>query len=451
MPTGSTSDKKPRHRTQPIPETLTHVPGYPKKLTLYKCDASPYWNVRYYKGRIRRRSTRTKSKREAIEFAKGFYDEINREQADVKAVTKGVAFSKIAADLINANWQRVARKDLTDITAKNAEYRLRGTLIPYFGDRDINDIGYDDVEKFLGHLYQLDKGLSTATITQYGALLKKVFKYASQKGLLAEMPSFPSVSRTNQRRPHFTTKNYRRLFSRAKSLIGTRFHYRVIEDPSTGERTGFWVKKGDHTESRLIRTVEITHDLRDMIVFMVNSYIRPSDLKNLKHKHVEKRKSPDGYIYLYLKLPPSKSHDKPITTMEKAVGVYYRLTEKNKEKGLGTGPDDYLFLPHQKNRTYALRLLQYQFAALLSDLNLVSDVDGSRYSSYSLRHSSLMFRLAFGDPMSTFLLARNARTGPEMLDRFYLRDFEPEMNVDLLQSKRLRKRLNKKRNTSEDE
>jgi hypothetical protein len=443
MPKTSDDATNQRHKTQPIPGTLTRIPGYPDKLTLYKCDASPYWYVRYYKTRVRRRSTRTTSKREAIAFAKDFYDEINREDADAEAVKEGVAFSKIAYDLIDAKWRRVKRKNITEITAQNAEYRLKRTIIPYFGNQDIKEIGYNEIENFIGDLYQSDKNLTSSTITQYGALVKQVFKHASRNRLLSEIPEFPSISRTNERRPHFTVRDYRRLFSRAKSLIGTRFHYRVKEDPATGENNGFWIKKGEDTDSRLVRTVEITHDLREMVVFMVNSYIRPSDLKNIKHKHVEKRTSPDGYIYLYLKLPPSKKHHKPIITMEKAVDVYERLTKTNQEKGLGVGPDDYFFLPHQTNRKYALRLLQYQLSAVLSDLDLQYDVDGSRYSSYSLRHSSLMYRLAYGDPMGTYLLARNARTGTQMLDKYYLRDFEPEMNVDLLQSKRLRKSTNK--------
>ena len=67
-----------KHRTTPIKESLTSVPKYPTKLTLYKSEASPFWWVRYYSAhKIFRRSTKTLDKRVAIEFAKNFYDDIN--------------------------------------------------------------------------------------------------------------------------------------------------------------------------------------------------------------------------------------------------------------------------------------------------------------------------------------------------------------------------------------
>ena len=70
-----TAANKTRHRTQPIAESITYVKNYPRKLTLYKCDASRYWQVRYYAdGKVMRRSTKTESKREAIEYAKKYYD-----------------------------------------------------------------------------------------------------------------------------------------------------------------------------------------------------------------------------------------------------------------------------------------------------------------------------------------------------------------------------------------
>jgi hypothetical protein len=43
---------------------------------------------------------------------------------------------------------------------------------------------------------------------------------------------------------------------------------------------------------------------------------------------------------------------------------------------------------------------------------------GETRTLYSLRHSSIMFRLMFGRTVDTLTLARNARTSPEMIDRF---------------------------------
>jgi hypothetical protein len=47
-----------------------------------------------------------------------------------------------------------------------------------------------------------------------------------------------------------------------------------------------------------------------------------------------------------------------------------------------------------------------------------------------------MFRLLYGQAIDTLTLARNARTSPEMIDRFYAAPLQGEMNIDKLQSKR---------------
>ena len=44
---------------------------------------------------------------------------------------------------------------------------------------------------------------------------------------------------------------------------------------------------------------QITRELVELIVFMTNSFIRPTDIKNMQHKHIEEDER-DGYKYLRL-------------------------------------------------------------------------------------------------------------------------------------------------------
>ena len=68
----------------PIADSKLYISGYPRELTLYKSNAGPYFWVRYYAdSKIIKRSTKTESKREAIAFAKAFYDEINLRRSQV--------------------------------------------------------------------------------------------------------------------------------------------------------------------------------------------------------------------------------------------------------------------------------------------------------------------------------------------------------------------------------
>jgi hypothetical protein len=59
------------------------------------------------------------------------------------------------------------------------------------------------------------------------------------------------------------------------------------------------------------------------IRFMVNGFMRPGDIKFLKHKHVSDVRG--KHNYLRLNLPETKRHDKPIATLQPAVFVYERL------------------------------------------------------------------------------------------------------------------------------
>ena len=95
-----------------------------------------------------------------------------------------------------------------------------------------------------------------------------------------------------------------------------------------------------------------------------------------------------------------------------------------------------MFLPQIENRGYALKQLQRQFDAVLEFTGLSAKGEDSDRTLYSLRHSSIMFRLMFGSSIDTLTLARNARTSPEMIDRFYAAPLQGEMNIDKLQGKR---------------
>ena len=167
----------------------------------------------------------------------------------------------------------------------------------------------------------------------------------------------------------------------------------------------------------------------------VNSYIRPTDVRNMQHKHVEVVKR--EWTYLRLTLPPSKGHSFPTTTMPWAVKVYERICRRQEiEFGRPVGPEDYVFMPHSGTRDSAIKSLAKQFDIVLALTGLKISNVGEPRSLYSLRHSSIMFRLMFGRAVDTLTLARNARTCPEMIDRFYAAPLQGEMNVGELQSKR---------------
>jgi hypothetical protein len=49
--------------------------------------------------------------------------------------------------------------------------------------------------------------------------------------------------------------------------------------------------------------------------------------------------------------------------------------------------------------------------------------------------------MTLGDAVNTLALARNARTGVDMIDRFYAKPLSGEINVAVLQSRRRKRKI----------
>jgi integrase len=163
---------------------------------------------------------------------------------------------------------------------------------------------------------------------------------------------------------------------------------------SNGHRERFWVQP---------RHLNLPPDMAWAIRFMVNSFVRPGDLRQLKHKHVQVVRG--SSVYLRMTLPQTKKHDAPMVTLRPAVQVYEAALAKAQRDGHG-GPEDAM---------------------------------GRLRTLYCLRHTSIMFRLLYGQGIDMLTLARNARTSVQMIERFYASALDGEMNVAMLQSRRTSK------------
>lgn len=433
---GDAEGGQPRHKTEPIPGTLTEVHGYPKKLKIYRLDGSPYWWVRtFHNGKVYRRTTKTEVKRDAMSVARAFFDEIvsgryTKQQPKEERIT----FAKVAEAYLKSQEAKVARKKLTEMTFKNTEYRLKKTILPALGARDITAIHFDDLQELLDELSHDD--LSGSTIGSYMKIARSVFNHAYQQRHIANIPHFPKVEAEHEPRGYFTNKEYRRLWNRARKLVGQRFEYRKLTDANGNELQGRLFAEGECKEGRLVRKTTITPELAELIIFMVNGYCRPTDIKNLQHKHVTIVR--DERTFLRLNPPPTKGHNDPFVTMKQAVAVYERLTAHNASLGRGTGPDDYVFFPNYLTRDYALKELMRQFAVLMWNLGMGTGPKGEQRTIYSLRHTCFMFRLIYGEAIDHVTLARNGRTSVEMIDKHYASQLRGEHNIDMLQSRRKR-------------
>ena len=300
--------------------------------------------------------------------------------------------------------------------------RLDAHVIPWFSQWAPSEVTADALDGFVNRLGEA--GMSTTTISQYMVVVRKLLKLAVRQGLLREIPEMPKVRVVNRPRAMFTAREYLKLIQTARHL-----EFDGKKAPKLKERNGarakFWVQD---------KHLKLPPDMRWVIAFMVNSFVRPSDIRQLRHKHVQIVRG--AHVYLRLTLPESKRHDRPVVTLRPAVRVFEAALARNRALGLD-GPDDYVFLPEISDRTYALATLGFWFKWVLREAGL-SQMDhlGRQRTIYSLRHTAIMFRLLYGQGIDTLTLARNARTSVQMIERFYASTLQGEMNVDMLQSRR---------------
>jgi hypothetical protein len=125
----------------------------------------------------------------------------------------------------------------------------------------------------------------------------------------------------------------------------------------------------------VVRGVPVTEELYDLILFTVHSFVRPmtTELYALKHNDVsiQERTDSDGMKRkrLLLTVRNGKTGMRMAHTSEGAVAPYKRLRERYTD---ATG-EDYLFLPHYKNRASPARVFARQFNKLMDETGLKMD------------------------------------------------------------------------------
>lgn len=423
-----------RERTVPIPSTITPVPGYPSKLVVYRMAASKFWQVRcWIAGRTRRRSARTQSLRVAQSFARAFYEQLlalattKHSQthtdctdvlSDKAAVKPKHTFAALAAQMVANEQARVDRGEFAIGSLQVLRNRLDAHILPRWSNCAAAAVDYASLLSFTQFL---STSFSTTTVSQYLIIVRKVLSMAVSVGALDKLPEFPKIKIQTTSRGAFTLTEYWRIIRTARQLQGTKH-----PENCNAMRKNY-----------RFRTAECTMppDVAWAIGFMVNSFIRPSDLKTLKHRHVEIVRN--GNTYLRLTLPETKSHSLPIVTLQPAVRIYQQITLHYAAKQL-TGPDNYLFLPHLHDRNYAHWVLAFYFNWVLAKTGLKLGPHGQERSLYSLRHSSITFRLLYGQGIDLLTLARNARTSVDMINQHYASTVTGEQNIGMLQSRRSR-------------
>jgi integrase len=350
------------------------------------------------------------------------------QRADVaeSVLTRGAMrmnrFEALAEQLIEQENQRVKRGELSAASVGILKNRLNAHVLPHFKYIPPSQVTPLMMDTFVKRL--TDCHLSSTTVSQYLVVVRKLLKLAIRHGFLREVPELPTIKVANRPRSMLSLQEYAAVVRTAHRLVKKGDKAPEIK-ASTGYRERFWVQP---------RHLSLPPDMAWAIRFMVNSFVRPGDLRQLKHKHVQVVRG--SSVYLRMTLPQTKRHDAPMVTLRPAVQVYEAALAQALRDGHG-GPDDYVFLPAETDRNYALAVLGFWFKWVMREAGVApEDAMGRLRTLYCLRHTAIMFRLLYGQGIDMLTLARNARTSVQMIERFYASALDGEMNVAMLQSRR---------------
>ena len=372
--------------------------GYPDTLQVFRMPASKFWYVGMYvpaRSRFVKKSTRCERLPDAKEFAKVWYEERVLERRN-HTVIEEHSFAAFAEKFQTTQQRQISRGELDETMFYNDKLKLDNDLLPYLGEKHIAQVDYNLVDTFIAELHA-DKGLSQSSLKKYVVLVRKVLKEAERDGAIDHIPTLPTIKRTENPRPWFSPEQYALLLQTCRDLR---------DNPP--ERSEF-----DFGE------------LYDFIVFMVHSFLRPSEWKLLQNRHV-RTFNDDGIEQLVLSVPNSKMKNArgsiDSTTTEVAADLYHSKILPRHD-----APNDYLFFNEIKDRTYVGDRVSKMFKVLVQKAGLERDAYGQAHTTYSLRHSSLCFQILKTGGNDLFGLAKNARTSVLMLEKFYLTHLSPQM------------------------
>jgi site-specific recombinase XerD len=382
------SNPTAKNRLTPIKETMQTIRGYPSSLVIYKTAASRFFWVRcYFNGKYKVKTTKSETPKGAKDFAVQFYKDTLLSSVTTKTSDRNKQFAVVG----NLFFQST-EKNTTSTTYKADYNRYSQHILKEFNQQEVDSITNAQISQFVEKLHAT--GIKPATIKHHIIVLRKILKFAIANDLMKNLPVFPRITgklQTSQKRDYLTVPEYDLVCKCAEELA---------------------------KKKTIVQGTTITDEMKYLIQFMVNSFIRPSDLRVLKHKHINHLK--DGKVeWLELTHPATKTNANAVQAMPVSVHIYRNLMDYRKKAKLKTSLDDYVFLPEysEKQRDKVMQVVAKLFKRIVAETGIETQTD-KKLTLYSLRHTAIMMRLTIGQ-VDTLSLARNARTSQAMIDKFY--------------------------------
>ncbi|MCX7310074.1 MAG: hypothetical protein NTZ72_19880, partial [Afipia sp.] len=337
-------------------------------LAIYKINASPYWFARIRDSRNKKnivRSTKETSRIEARKAAEDLAESLSASGL-LDTVPLEYRFDHFADLLVKQaqiDIQRGTRNKKFAHDHRSALENKSWGLNHTFGSRDVRELQTSDFVKYARRLAETRPDLSASSHNTIRNIFRNVMKLALHDGVIHSIPEVPKLNKS---------KPDTRTFFRFRPLVS-----KENDDYQKVLRVAEKLAR----ENVIVRGIPITEELRDIILFTVHSFVRPtySELYALKHADVTVIKQNPHRLLLTIR--KGKTGPRIIDTMPASVTIYKRTRKRNPKFLNG---EDYVFLPQYKNRDTAKRIIMRQFNMVLDRAELKKDpYTGKPHSMYS--------------------------------------------------------------------
>ena len=351
-----------------------------------RSDSPRYYGCLRIDGKYFRKCLHTENKSEAERKLFEWKGEM-LSSVDSPLGETGNSFSAHASRLIQKEKRLPPRPSgIEQWSDTNRLLRRTNGLLDYFGNRDVNTITANDIDRFFEQLPLNNKPLTTSYINKHKNLLKRILDSANRTDIV--YPKFRG--KKSEPRGYFNYEEYKTLLSEIKKLNGVSYTA--------------------HNGSEYLITEEMLH----FVIFMVGSMLRPtvSEVYSLRYEDIEVKKLKDKE---YLEFAINRKNRKMI--VQTLPTSFYAFRDMKKMR-----PDhkesDYLFAPQYEDRRTAMRYMSNMFAQILRESKMKKGRLGEERTLYSLRHTSLIFNLS--QPNVDLLdIARRADTSMKMIQDYY--------------------------------
>ena len=371
-------------------------------LSIYRIPRSQFWYYRYWsvaRGGYVKVSTRTADRNEALHIAKVAWQQSGIPFA--KQIAPELTFRHWADQFLEFQARMVARKEISPIVQKMDISRLRNASA-FFASTPVREIGTAQIESYLEHLYSSKRKIAAVTVRHYMLATRKVLMFTARQGVLPAVPLMPKHNKSGELdspRCKFNLKEY-------KTLVN------------------YLAREGKKNQ-RLA-------ELRDCVLFLTNTLLRPSEFKDLRVSDCREQSDDNGKMRLWVKPPHPKVRSRTYETPSMG-GALFAFNRMKKRLG---DQDGYLFFSRKSSRSSAIQQLGNLFREVVKKLNLYKTREGVR-TLYSLRHSGITWRVEAGTA-TVFEIARWARTSVDMIEKHYARQFEFKNRTEALLAKKPR-------------